>query len=141
MHGGAVLQMLQEYPELADTINQQLSNRFAAAGRARPSLAVVGIDEDDEPDDKAHGGGGLTLRRMSTQKVPSLRTSRQATARLSRSLRNSGQQRRNFIDDDDGDSDDDDDDDNIYAGDEGLHQGVLKGDKRKSTLLFPANQS
>ena len=55
-----VIDVLSEYPELAQDLNQQMAARFAAAGRNMPSLAVVDSEATAKARrefGKAHGTG------------------------------------------------------------------------------------
>ena len=125
--------------------SSQLSQRFAAAGKDYPSLAVVEADENS-----VHGQG-KNLKKLGTTAglgsssggAGTWRTSRNASGRatqdqLERETRakiNARQKRHDL----DGDEDDFTNDHDVFAGDEGLRRGILKGDKRSSTFLFPSS--
>ena len=134
-----VLEVLQEYPELADDVNRQLSSSFARAGKAMPSLAVIDADE------QSLHGEGRRLQKLrpsgGMSAAGTRRSSRQTSARVEDTrAKIAARQRRHDADAAaDDDEEYDDADDGEWAGEEGLRRGILHGDKRKSTVLFPGS--
>jgi len=117
-----VMQVLMEYPDLASDIQRQMNERFASAGRAIPSLAVVDNAAPSAPTggvggNKKRGGGatqGMAVGTLAAGSDGGMASWGEKSAGSGR-MHGNGKTGRGW-----------------------LEQGVDSGDRRKSSFIFPS---